>query len=86
MFGLISENFLVSFQTVITKMAALHWWGTWLSGYRAASSWQSSCSGLQYPENTYENDEGHRARKAPEKALLPEVQPAAARVESVSVP
>lgn len=27
MFGLISENFIMSFQTVITKMAPLHWEG-----------------------------------------------------------
>jgi hypothetical protein len=38
MFGLISENFFVSFQTVITKMAALHWVGIMVSGYRAARS------------------------------------------------
>lgn len=79
----------MSFQTVITKMTALHWAGSrvWIRGDPWSSQGESWPSGLtEEPGDTglkggvwgvsYQNDECHRSQEAPEEAVLG-VQPAA---------
>ena len=92
MSGLISENFWVSFQTVITKMIALPWAGSTefrLGGIlgtcreKAGTGAQCGAECFRFSRvwggarwDSYQNDEGHRSHKAPEEATL-EIQPAA---------